>query len=471
MTDKKTEIPQASPAATSASSAPSGQAGGAAASKTAGPAGSTPTPKSPGPATSPAAPPAPPARRKSRSPLLPAFLVALLIVAALAAVVWYQQKQFEQNQANLAGQVQDSTLAVRQAADQAQQALALSQEQSRQIATLENALREFRGQIDGLDQAFQTLTDSSSDLVLINDVDHLVTIAQQQLQLGGNVANAVISLETAQAQLARANRPGLASLQQTLNGDLDRLRAASTIDIALLSTQLDELSGLISQAALLVPDDAAPEPTPAPQPESAAAASSTPDSAADPDAPWWKQGLATAESWSRTAWDSVQRDLGQFITVRRVDDATALLMSPDQATRFRETLRLRIMTAQLALMMRQPKVWEAETDSLVKSIETRFDERSPQTRQALKIARHMADTSIDVKLPTVANTLQSIETLREEQARHAGQGQDAAPAAETEPAEAPRAEEPASAPEADPSADDAAPAASAAAGSTTTVGS
>lgn len=472
MTDKKTEIPQASPAATSASSTPSGQAGGAAASKAAGSAGSTSTPKSPGPATSPATPPAPAARRKSRSPLLPAFLVALLVVAALAAVVWYQQKQFEQTQASLAGQVQDSTLAVRQAADQAQQALTLSQEQSRQIAALENSLREFRGQIDGLDQAFQTLTDSSSDLVLINDVDHLVTIAQQQLQLGGNVANAVISLETAQAQLARANRPGLASLQQTLNGDLDRLRAASTIDIALLSTQLDELSGLISQAALLVPDDAAPEPVAAPESESAAAAaSSAPDGAADPDALWWKQGLATAESWSRTAWDSIQRDLGQFITVRRVDDATALLMSPDQATRFRETLRLRIMTAQLALMMRQPKVWEAETDSLVKSIETRFDERSPQTRQALKIARHMADTSIDVKLPTVANTLQSIETLREEQARHAGQGQDGAPAAENEPAEAPRADEPAPAPEADPSADDAAPAAAAAAGSTTTVGS
>src|SRR3546814_62402 len=114
--------------------------------------------------------------------------------------------------------LQNSNNSVNQALEQAKQALALTQEQSGQISALESSLRQFQGQVDGLDQAFQTLTDSGSDLVLINDVDHLVTIAQQQLQLGGNVANAVISLETAQAQLARANRPGLASLQQTLNG-------------------------------------------------------------------------------------------------------------------------------------------------------------------------------------------------------------------------------------------------------------
>src|SRR5690606_38371368 len=140
------------------------------------------------------------------------------------------------------------------AAEQARQALALAEEQSSRLAALEASLRESRAQTDSLQQAFQTLTDSGSDLVLINDVDHLVTIAQQQLQLGGNVANAIISLETAQAQLARANRPALASLQQTINGDLDRLRAASTIDIASLSSQLDELSNLVSQAPLMVPD-------------------------------------------------------------------------------------------------------------------------------------------------------------------------------------------------------------------------
>src|SRR5690606_15413850 len=100
-------------------------------------------------------------------------------------------------------------------------------------------------------------------------------------------------------------------------------------------------------------------------------------------------------------WDSVRTDLGQFIDVRRVDDAHALLMSPDQATRFRESLRTRVMTAQLALMMRQPQVWNAETQAIVKAIETRYDESSPLTRKALRMARSMADAEIDARLPTV----------------------------------------------------------------------
>lgn len=389
MTDKNTEISQASSAT---------------------------TPVKPGPATSAPKPPA--KTRKRGSPWLTAFIIVLIIAAVLAAAVWYQQKQLAQTHAQLLSQVQSSHNTVTQAVEQAGQALALTQEQSNQIAALESSLRQFQGQVDGLDQAFQTLTDSGSDLVLINDVDHLVTIAQQQLQLGGNVANAVISLETAQAQLARANRPALASMQQTLNGDLDRLRAASTIDIAALSAQLDELSGLVSEAPLMVPDDAAPEPVPAPRGSAGGTAQASSDNPLpDANAPWWQQSLDSARNWSQDAWQAIRQDLGQFITVRRVDDATALLMSPDQATRFRETLRLRVMTAQLALMMKQPKIWKAETAALVTSIETRFDERSAQTRQALKIARQMADTAIDAKLPTVDNTLQALEVLRAERVK------------------------------------------------------
>ncbi|MFW7342819.1 uroporphyrinogen-III C-methyltransferase [Pollutimonas sp. H1-120] len=405
MTDKKPEITQAP--------------------RTAAPAATS----SPGPATSAsAAKKGPAGAAKPRSMLLPAFIVVLLIALALAAGLWYQQRLLDETRQTLTGQVQNSASAVNQAVEQAQQALSLAQEQSRKIDVLENSLRESQDQADSLEQAFQTLTDSGSDLVLINDVDHLVTIAQQQLQLSGNVANAVISLETAQAQLARANRPALASLQQALNGDLDRLRAASTIDTAMLSSQLEELGNLINEAPLLVPDDAAPEPVPAPQ---AAAPSMSADSGspgyADPDAPWWKQGIDTAQQWSSSAWDAIRQDLGQFITVRRVDDATALLMSPDQAARFRETLRLRSMTAQLALLMHQPKVWDAETAVLVKALETRFDSRSQQVRQALKVARQLADTPIDVKLPTVDNSLQAIAALREASARQAEEGAIAAP--------------------------------------------
>ena len=425
MTDKKPEISQAAQASTPSASATPGPAINASANK-----------RSP--------------VKKSRPVLIPAFIILLLIAVALGAAVWYQQKQFRQTSADLTTQVQRNTSMANQAADQARQALSMLEDQTAQLNALRSSLDESREQVGSLEQAFRTLTDSGSDLVLINDIDHLLTIAQQQLQLSGNVANAVISLETAQAQLARANRPGLASLLQTINGDLERLRAASTVDVALLSTQLDELAALVSDAPLLVPDDAAPGVVDGGAEAGAPQASGKSRDDVDANAPWWKKTLATMDDWSRDAWTSVRQDLGQFIAVRRVDDPVALLMSPDQATRFRENLRLRIMTAQLALMMRQPKVWESETAALVKAIESRYDPKAQPSRHALKLARQMADTSIELKLPTVANSLQAVQALREANAKSARDGSipstdEAAPAAAPEdaaPDQAPSSPEP-----------------------------
>jgi uroporphyrin-3 C-methyltransferase len=429
MTEKNTELPQKTPSATPSdasrpdvappeagnqgkpaasapSAAPSGASGssaskpelsGSSASKP-GPTGSSSASSGPGPAGSGAAKPAaakaaPPAggAAGARSPSAPrkrglgwpAFLIALLVAVILAIALWYQQRQFGMMTEQLQQAAGASSSEARQAGQQAEQALTQVRQQAEELRELRSALEESRNQADDLQRAFQLITDSGSELVLLNDVDHLVTIAQQQLQLGGNVANAIISLETAQAQLARANRPGLASLQQTINGDLGKLRAASTIDVALLSSQLEEFGNLVSQAPLMVPDAAAPTPAEPVARQASPAAVETAGRVADEDASWWRLTLNKAGEWSRDTWDALSKDLGSFINVRRIDDESALLMSPDQATRFRENLRLRIMTAQLALMMRQPGIWESETDALLEAVERRYDPQSAQTRQAL----------------------------------------------------------------------------------------
>ena len=361
--------------------------------------------------------------------LAPAALVLALAALGLSAAVWQKQNQTQEAHSRLTTQLAGNESAAGRSASQLQELSDRVRQQGTRIDSLQGQLGEAAAVIQNLDEALRSMTDRGSELVLLNDVDHLVTIAQQQLQLGGNVRNAIVALESAQAQLSRANRPALASLLQTLNGDIDRLRAAATIDIAAFSAQLEELAVLLTDAPLIMPDGSVlpganglsdtvreqPAPTVSPAP------------AADPDASWWAQAWDTTRNWSRDAWGSLREDLGRFIEVRRVDDAHALLMSPDQATRFRDNLRTRVMTAQLALMMRQSEVWKTETETLVKAIEGRYDESSPLTRKALRLARGMADANIDAKLPTVDNTLHVLAGLREEQARSFGVSEAASP--------------------------------------------
>ncbi|MDV2115240.1 uroporphyrinogen-III C-methyltransferase [Alcaligenes faecalis] len=355
------------------------------------------------------------APQKRKGSAGPAYVMTAVVVVLAAAGLWYQNSLLEKHKAELQAQLATNINTTEQARQTAQQALALAQRQSDKLALLEKSFNDSTEQFHDLSQAFQTMTDSGSELVLLNDIDHLTTIAQQQLMLGGNVANAIVSLEAAQAQLARANRVGLASLQQTLNGDLERLRAAATVDVASLSRQLDTLSRYVSEAPLLVPDDVAGGAS-AEALDLASEAAAPADVPAD--APWWERSWNTLEQWGSSAWNSVTHDLGQFVSIRRVDDAAALLMSPDQAARLRENLRLRIMAAQLAMMMNQSAVWQTELNAVATALEKRFDTQSNQVQQALRLTRQLQDTRIGARLPTVNNTLAAIESLRQAQASH-----------------------------------------------------
>ncbi|MBV6303259.1 uroporphyrinogen-III C-methyltransferase [Candidimonas humi] len=368
-----------------------------------------------------AARPAGSVRSAARTGLRVALAIVIIVAIGLGAGLWYQQRVFKRVGAQLESRVADASSIASQAREQAQQAVSLAQTQTRQLEALQASLDQTQARYQSLEQAFQTLTDSGSELTLINDVDHLVNIAHQQLALGGNVANAIVALETAQAQLARANRPNLASLQQTINGDLDRLRTVATTDVPMLSHQLDTLESLIATAPLLVPDAAAPGlPAADAQPQGGSSAGAADTTSGEPAADvWWRRAADSVYTWSSRAWASLRHDLGQFISVRRAADPAALLMSPDQATQLRQNLRLRAMTAQLALLMRQPGVWKTETRALEQALATRYDGQADQTRQALKIARGLADTAIDVKLPTVDNSLQALQTLRDAQAKQA----------------------------------------------------
>jgi len=349
-----------------------------------------------------------------------AIVVLLLVAAALAGAVWYQHRTMHEQAAALLSQAQQSARDAQAASAQAAQALNLTRRQEQGIEQMRGELQDAQEHLQSLEQALQMLTDSGTEIALINDMDHLVSIAHQQLLLGGNVSNAIIALETAQAQLARANRPSLAPLQQAINGDLERLRAVSTVDINRLSSRIDELGRLIETAPLLIPDDASPAVAAAPQSERRVPAPAR--EAIDPTAPWWKQSLTSAANWSRQTWFDIKQDLASFISIRRVDDAAALLMSPEQAGSLRDKLRLRLMTAQVALLMKQPDVWSTETRAIVQLLQSRYDINSVEGHRALRLALQLADTSIQVDLPVVSNSQSAIQSLREEHARSSHSG-------------------------------------------------
>jgi len=419
------------------------------------------------------------AARRGASPAVSALAVFIVLAIVLAAALWMQRKQFLAAAREVATRLDDLNATVGQARSDAQKALNLAQTQSGRAAALENALRETQSQYSALEQAWQNYSDSASDDVLVNDIERLLTIADQQLRLAGSVNNGIVALETAQSRLARADRPRLASLQQTINGDLDRLRAVPTVDVPQQAARIERLSALIAKAPLLVPDQISPaawqdagadksavgsprtqaaglaneaatgeagadatdtgaagttqpgqpqaparqsqaEPQVPPPSQQQQQQGQAPALAAGPgaaaasaaDQPWWQRWRDEMASWPGRAGASLVHEFGDLIRVQRVDEPAALLLSAEQATQLRSMLRQRLLTAQMALLMRQPAVWKSELDAVNTTLNTYFDRRSADTLAALNLARELSQTEISVKLPTVADSLSAVEAVR-----------------------------------------------------------
>lgn len=376
-------------------------------------------------------------------------IVLLLLVLLLGAGTWFQQKRFDAIGREVATQVQSFNTQLADTRREARQALALADSHVGRIGQLELALRETQNQYSVLEQAWETFNKGMEDSMLANDLDRLLTLASQQLRLAGNVNNAIMALETALSTLVRADRPKFSALQRAINTDLDRLRAVPLVDVAAISVKLEAVNKLLGRAPLLVPDttprraqnqkpgastqassSAAIPATPAtPATSAAAAASATPAASSVTDQTsasgaaqavespsWWENAWTQIADWTSSASRSLLKtlaiELTDVVSIQRVSDANALLLSPEQGVQLRANLRARLLTAQMALMMHQTAIWRAELDAIEGALLDRFDPNAADTIAALRAVGELSAIQIAVSIPDIVDSIVALEAVR-----------------------------------------------------------
>lgn len=374
-------------------------------------------------------------RRKNTGPTwsVTLMLVFLLLAVVIGAGAWFSQKRFDTAGREVATQVQGFTAQLVETKREAKLALGLVESQAKLIVTLQQSLAESKSQFEGLEEAWASFNKGMEDSMLANDIDRLVTLASQQLRLASNVNNAVMALETALSTLVRADRPRFAAVQRAISADLDRLRSVPLVDVSALSVRLEALATLIGRAPLLVPDAAAPNvaavpsaaaraPTARPAAAQATAVAPAPATlsgvpqtgAAEPPVgeAWWDLAWRKTVLWSKAVAVFVAKELASVVSIQRVTDASALLMSPEQGAQLRANLRTRVLTAQMALLMHQPSVWRAEIASIEASLTTRYDPKAVDTVAALRLVRELASASVVAALPDMSDSIAALEAVR-----------------------------------------------------------
>uniref|UniRef100_UPI001B35565C uroporphyrinogen-III C-methyltransferase n=1 Tax=Azohydromonas sediminis TaxID=2259674 RepID=UPI001B35565C len=138
----------------------------------------------------------------------------------------------------------------------------------------------------------------------------------------------------------------------------------------------------------------------------AAAAASAPDAPASA-AGWLERVPAVARDVALRVWAEAK----SVLRITRIEDPGAMLLTPEQAYFVRETLKLRLLSARLALLARQFDLAQTDLHAAAAMIERQFDPQSRRVQVARDTLRQAEQQAREVELPRPDETLAALAAL------------------------------------------------------------
>ena len=333
------------------------------------------------PAPSAAAPVTSPQPRIHALPLV-AMLVAVLALAA-AAWSWSDSRErirdlkteLGRRLAESGKDVNESVLLARNADDAMRQV-------GEKVAHIESQMATSQQQQLALESLYKDLAQGRDQWTLA-EIEQVLLTAAQQLQLAGNVKAAIIALEGADTRLQRLNKPQFTALRRAIASDLANLRAVPSIDEVGASARIEAL--VAHHASWPLASAQVSEAAPAPRSRQAA-------------------------NFGQELWSEMK----QLVQIRRVEGNEAVLLPPDQAYFLRENLRLRLLSARLALMSQDQAAFRADLQAVAQMLERYFNTRDAGVADAIKEVKRLSSLQIAIKLPGIDASLAALDAYKGE---------------------------------------------------------
>lgn len=343
----------------------------------------------------------------------PWWILVAVLVLATAGGFWWLQTRVERLTQELARRQQSNDALVQETRVLSRNAQDTVKELQAKVGALDGQVGETRDKQAALEQVYQDLMRNRDDWELA-EIQQLLTNAGQQLQLTGSVQVALAALQSADARLARSDKPQYNLLRRAIARDIARMKAVPDTDLTGAAIKLDESINQIDALPLLsgermldrTPGDA----DKAAAQKGASGSPASPTSAANPAA----GSASTGGNFVSRLWNYVLDELAQVIRIRKVDDANALLLSGDQGWFLRENVKLRLLNARLALLSRNEPVFRNDLAVAQAMIARYFDTRSRRVQGVLTLLKQAQASAVTVALPTMAESLGALRALKKE---------------------------------------------------------
>lgn len=317
-------------------------------------------------------------------------LLALLCAGGGWLAGYHFERQLDARQREQAQRTEALDAAVRSAGQR-------QDEFAAQLARLESQVPEVTS---GLAEVEALLRRAAQQRVEPADVERLLRMANDSLQLTGDVETARLALGSADRRLQALGDPLFAEVRRRLAREIAALEATPRPDVSGMAYALEGLQGELASLSLrhgtLAPADAEQ----APAPETAAAASQ------------WR--LVLHDLWTT---------LKGLVVVRRREGGEPPLVTPDQQSLLTQNLYLKLESARVALLARDDRNFHASLTLARAWLEKYYDGANAAVAAAAASLRTMDQVNIRPPLPEISGSLEALHAALERR-RGAGRGDD-----------------------------------------------
>lgn len=334
-----------------------------------------------------------------RKPSLFASTALILVVVALLTLAWQwlnTRHRFNEIEKALSQKLDNYQALNQQSLALAKQAEERSTQANARTVILEQKLEASRNQQEVLQTLYDQLAENREATALA-EVEQLLTIANQQLQLAGNVKSTLLALQAADKRLEALDLPRAAQLRETLAAEIDTLRKLPQVDVMSISAQLEALGDLCATLPLI----SERQPT-----LNLIAAKQNVQLAQDSAA---LKHLSSLQKFGLSVWE----DIKNLVTVERIEKPEPPLLSADHAFYLRENLKLRLLTARIALLQHDEASYNADINSVNSWLNQYFDTKHPDTIKAFNLLKKLSGSNIGIELPQLTESLAAVSRYKQ----------------------------------------------------------
>ncbi|MFN2330980.1 MAG: uroporphyrinogen-III C-methyltransferase [Halomonas sp.] len=327
---------------------------------------------------------------------LAAIVLVILLAIAVALFGWQAWQKLDAQQARIA-ELESASGEFASASALASLESRLQQGESERDAAIDGAIEvlqgefaSYRGEVnETLDQVLSELSreqETDERDWLHAEAAYLLRLANQRLQLERDVTGAAALLRTADDRLREADNPALVPIRREIASELAALDAVPRVDRTGLWLSLNAQQQQIAR-----------------QPLSQEIEEITVRSGME-EAPTgnWQNQLSR-----------FGQELKELVTIRHHDAELEALITPEQESYLRQSVRLVLEQSQLALLKEEQGLYEASLDKALTLINGYYDTSASGVQSVVERLAELKAQAIRPELPDISGSQQALATFIE----------------------------------------------------------